>query len=275
MSNAKIFQIFYDAETRAALDPAFIPLDNSGNERPDWFEFWVIRNYLKTERLDENCFYGFLSPSFRKKTRIEGKDLLQFLGRAPLGVDVVLFSHGWDQIAYFRNVFEQGEYFHKGLMQASQEFFTRLGISIELSSVIGHSMNSVFSNYFAAKPKFWMAWLKAAERLWEICETELGPLVDTLNSVGSYQRVGRPQVSMKVFVQERIASGLLATGLYQTICLDMSNFLPVFDRLFSEDMRTRRLLSVCDTMKLEAVFRNDKTFVEVYEKCKAAIDFRC
>jgi hypothetical protein len=52
MSNAQIFQIFYDAQTKKSLDPDFLPLDNLENSRPDWREYWPMRNYLLNNALD-------------------------------------------------------------------------------------------------------------------------------------------------------------------------------------------------------------------------------
>lgn len=271
MAHANIYQIFYDDKSRQALDPAFVPLDNTANERPDWYEFWVIRNFLKSHLLNDEQFYGFLSPSFRSKTGIGGRELLGFLNQAPPEIDVVLFSHGWDQIAYFRNVFEQGEFWHPGLMEASTQFFASTGKRLELKSFIGHSMNSVFSNYFVAKPKFWCQWLRLADCLYSACEESVGEMTDMLNSSGKYISGGQ-EAAMKVFVQERIAALLLADGLFQTISLDMCS-VPVFNRIFPEDFRTRKLLSACDTMKLEASFNGNEFFVEAYEKCRAAIAF--
>lgn len=64
MQKAYIHQIFYSEETRKSLDAGFIPLDNS-NQRPDWCEYWPIRNFLINAPLDSDGFYGFLSPKFR------------------------------------------------------------------------------------------------------------------------------------------------------------------------------------------------------------------
>jgi hypothetical protein len=54
-----VFQIFYDDRSRRSLDGGFIPLDNTRNERPDWFEFWVIRDFLRNNRLDANAWLAF------------------------------------------------------------------------------------------------------------------------------------------------------------------------------------------------------------------------
>ena len=44
--NLEIYQIYYSEKTREILDPSFIPLDNTQNNRADWWEYWPIRNFL-------------------------------------------------------------------------------------------------------------------------------------------------------------------------------------------------------------------------------------
>lgn len=272
MAAAKIYQIYYDSKSKAALDSAFTPLDNTANERPDWFEFWVIRNFLKSSRLDENQLYGFLSPSFNGKTGLRGSDLLAFLGQVPTEIEVVLFSHGWDQIAYYKNVFEQGEYYHPGLLEASEKFFNEIDYRVDIKSLVGHSMNSVFSNYFVAKPKFWRVWLQLADKLWDVCECTDGAAATLLNSSGLYKS-GDQEVSLKVFLQERIVSLLLATQDFVVMNLDLSHRLMANERLFPPGMRTAKLLSVCDTMKLEFAHSRADFFNQAYMQCRSAIGF--
>ena len=43
MSIIYAYQIYYSEQTRDALDPGFLPLDNLANPRPDWREYWPIR----------------------------------------------------------------------------------------------------------------------------------------------------------------------------------------------------------------------------------------
>ena len=110
----RAFQIFYNDRTRASLDPDFEPLDNSKNERPDWYEYWPIRTFLSENRLNDSTYYGFLSPLFFQKTGLTGKKVMDFL-RQPGDADIVTFSPFPCHAAVFVNVFEQGEFFHQGL----------------------------------------------------------------------------------------------------------------------------------------------------------------
>ena len=82
-----IYQIRYDS--RLELDPGFEVLDNSANERPDWFEYWPIRRFLLNEALDENAFYGFLSPKFKLKTGLNFDSVREFILAAEPATDML------------------------------------------------------------------------------------------------------------------------------------------------------------------------------------------
>ncbi len=73
------YQILNHYTSRQDLDPGFDVLDNSTNERPDWYEYWPIRKFLLNEPLDENAFYGFLSPKFKLKTNLGAADVVDFI----------------------------------------------------------------------------------------------------------------------------------------------------------------------------------------------------
>ena len=107
---------------------------------------------------------------FKKKTGLSYKNVLDLLTKSKNNCEVVLFSHGWDQIAYFQNPFFQGDFFHPGLLNLSQRLFDELKIKINLKNTVCHSLNSVFSNQLVAKPLFWKKWLYLADRFFDFCE---------------------------------------------------------------------------------------------------------
>jgi|SRR5271155_1851568 len=74
MTSAFVYQIRYDASQE--VDHDLLPWDNTANERP-----WTIRTFLRTQPLDENAFYGFLSPRFKSKTNLSGKEVHEFIRR--------------------------------------------------------------------------------------------------------------------------------------------------------------------------------------------------
>lgn len=270
MSKASVFQIFYSRETRKQLDAGFIPLDNRKNERPDWFEFWVIRNYLLQNKLEEDRWYGFLSPNFLKKTGVRSTDVHDLLNKVDDLCDVVLVSYGWDQISYFLNCFEQGEYWHPGLIDASEKFFQASGIDFDIRQYVGSTQNTVFSNFLFGKRNYWEKWLSLANSLFGYLESgniSSSKQTSALTAYGS----GENRAPMKAFIQERLASVLLATEKFRVLAADISGNLPVFDRLFLDSSRTRHLLYTCDIMKQQYCSSGDGRYLEMYWKIRQLV----
>jgi hypothetical protein len=204
-----IHQILNHYTPRQDLDPGFEVLDNSRNERPDWFEYWPIRKYLLGEALDEDAFYGFLSPKFNLKTGLTAAAVREFILAADPAAEVILFSPSIHNSAYYLNVFEHGEAEHPGLKNVAKRLLERLGLPNDLDSLVSDSRNTVHSNYFIAKPRFWRAWLAINEKMFAIAETPADPLGEALRSPTPYR--GGSNVQMKIFVMERMATWLLTT----------------------------------------------------------------
>jgi hypothetical protein len=269
--HAFVHQIYYDEESRRQLDPGFIPLDNSTNARPDWYEFWAIRNYLKQNVLQDDALYGFLSPRFVEKTGCNSETMYSILQQCDAQCDAVLFSTGWDQIAYFRNAFEQGELWHPGLTELTQNFLHATGVKIDLANMVTHSGSTVFSNYFLAKPKIWREWLKYADAFFAFVENASS--VDYQQDT-TYGSVGAKtyQTPIKTFIQERFITLILVQGRYKVFAPDQSGFAPIFERLFKENAQTRKLLQCCDMMKQRYCTSGDLAYLDMYNRIRAEIE---
>jgi hypothetical protein len=201
------YQILNHYTSRQELDPGFDVLDNSSNERPDWYEYWPIRKFLLNEPLDETAFYGFLSPKFKLKTNLSAAEVRDFIQGSEPATDVVLFSPSIHNSAFYLNVFEHGNAEHPGLLRIANAFFARLGHPKPLEDLVSDSRNTVHSNYFIAKPRFWRAWLKITEQLFAIAEIPDDPLGVELRTPTQYR--GRREVQMKIFLMERVATWIL------------------------------------------------------------------
>jgi len=204
-----LFQILTPHVAREDLDPGFSVLDNCANPRPDWFEYWPIRNFLLTERLEEDGLYGFLSPKFKLKTDLSAAQVRAFIDDSEPSIDVFLFSPSIHNSAYYLNVFDHGNAEHPGLAAAAEQFFQRIDRPLHLDTLISDSRNTVFSNYFVATPRFWRAWFGVAERLFSIAETPEDPLGRVLRAATHYR--GRNDAQLKIFLIERIATWLLVS----------------------------------------------------------------
>lgn len=208
MSEIFIYQILTHYTKKEELDPECLVLDNSANERPDWYEYWPIRKFLLSEPLDEDSFYGFLSPRFKQKTNLSVAAVRHFINRENGTADIVLFSPSLHLTAYHWNVFKYGEFCHPGLFDLAVQFFRRIGQPTNLNELVTHSRNEVYSNYMIAKPRFWRTWLSTIEQLIAIAESPADALGAEFRKPTTYR--GHRDAQMKVFIMERIPTWILA-----------------------------------------------------------------
>ncbi len=208
MASTHLYQIFYSEQTRAQLDPGFIPLDNSAN-RPAGLAGILADPgiFLLNNELVDGDYYGFFSPKFQEKTRLTAAQVKEFILEPGHEPDVVIFSPMWDMSAFFQNVFEQTEIVDLETGQALWAFFQKIRPGFGSETWITDSRNTSFCNYFAAKPAFWRAWLKIGEELFELAERGEGELAEQVNGLSNYGQDAR----RKVFIMERIATFLLAS----------------------------------------------------------------
>jgi 2-polyprenyl-3-methyl-5-hydroxy-6-metoxy-1,4-benzoquinol methylase len=201
----RIHQIYYSQQTRAELDPGFLPLDNGANERPDWREYWPMRRFLLGEELQPECHYGFFSPKFKQKTTLTAAAVEDFVRQRGGAADVVGFSPFFDQMAFPVNIMELAAGNHECRETFSQcAALIAPGFDIERS--VMSSLDTLYCNFFVAKPRFWREWLAKCELIFELAEQGVTPLGQALNRVVTY---GTATAPAKVFVIERVASLLL------------------------------------------------------------------
>jgi hypothetical protein len=260
----RIFQIYYDDRSRLALDSAFEPMNNSHCERPDWFEYWPIRSFLQQQVLDEDTYYGFLSPRFGMKTRLSGAVVKSFVS-ASGHADVITFSPFPDQASFYLNVFEQGESFHGGLRQTAQAFFEIIGLNVDLDQLVMDTRTTVFSNYFVARGTFWRRWRSVFEKCFELSESSVSLLRVGLTRETPYHK----SVQMKIFLMERMVSTLLATSgdlrivNYAPFQMPVIHpkWVPVSDRLIAMDACKRAYIDTRQVAYIDS-FRSIQQKIE-------------
>jgi len=226
MRNVKIFQIFYSPATKKSLDPEFLPLDNMKNARPDWREYWPIRNYLLDNPLDDDCLYGFFSPKFHAKTGLSANDCYEFIRGHSNNVDVFSFSPFFDLGAFHQNSFFQAISQHPNSRIAMEGGLKIVAPSCNINELVMHSGNNIFCNFFVATPLFWRVWLEKCELIWSECEANITKVAKELNAV---ENTHENPALLKTFLIERVASLILATSdsfsvkAYDSFALPLSN----------------------------------------------------
>lgn len=259
----KIYQIYYDNASKEKLDPGFIPIDNTSNARSDWREYWPIRDYLLNNTINDEDYYGFLSPKFSEKSGLNASDVQYVVQKNQS--DVVSFSPFFDQMAYFLNPFIQGDITHPGLLKCSQEFLHLNNIHIPLHKLVCDHTTSIFCNYFVARGKVWKKWFYYSEQIYNLCEAQQHlNLSKELNAIVPYKE--GEKVAMKVFLIERLITLILATEHYsRSTCNTLS--LPYASHLL---LPQHRRLVECDALKQAYIHTKNTFFLDFfYEKINA------
>jgi hypothetical protein len=279
MPRSEIYQIFYSAESRARLDPGFIPLDNLANERPDWREYWPIRRFLLGGALEPDIFYGFLSAKFGAKTGLDAASVHGIIDRHGADADVVAISPFFNHSALFLNVIEQAVTCH-GLPDVFRQCATLIAPQFTPEKSVMTSRDTIFSNFFVARREFWSEWLQQAERLFEMAESGSTPLGEALNAIVPYALAAPagapgtgpgpaavtfvPGVPAKVFVIERLASLLLWSNPRWRV----QSFNPSF---LSPSSVTSPDLLVLDALKIAYTRSGAEPYLETFLKLRPAM----
>lgn len=266
MEKIFIFQIFYNAQVKSELDPGFIALDNEANIRSDWREYWPIRNYLLSHDLDEDSLYGFFSPKFKQKTGLVASDCYNFIGDNHESIDVFSFSPFFDVGAWYLNSFSQAMQQHPNACSAIINSLYILSPAEALETLVMHSGNTIFCNYFVAKPKFWRLWLEKCELIFSEAEANNSELSKDLNTAADRHHSSAP---IKTFIIERIASLILATDNQFKVKSYDPFMLPFSPTRFSKELTG---LIQLDSLKIAYAQSGRAQYLNLFESIRLLIE---
>jgi protein O-GlcNAc transferase len=265
MSDIHIHQIYYSEQTKRENDIGYLGLDNLANLRPDWREYWPIRNYLLNNSLNENDYYGFFSPKFKAKTNLDAAAVHEFVRTHEDEADVFLFSPFFEQGAFFLNMFEQGMVAHQGIKSAFQGAIAKIAPSINMDTLVMDSRNIVFCNFIVAKPVFWKAWLESCEQLFYEAEEDKTELARSLNAGTNHDGGLAPN---KVFVIERIASLILSTQRNWRVKVYDSKLLPCANPMLAS--YSHELIQM-DEFKILSTLKNNSEYLTKFLQIRKQI----
>jgi hypothetical protein len=234
--NIHVYQIAYSEETTNKIYENINILDNTKNIRDDWREYWPIRSFFLENSIRDNDYYCFLSPKFKDKTGITEEEFYGFVNDNLNNKDLIDFSPFYDQKVLYKNIFEQGDWHHPGLMDLVKAFSNKNNICYDYEGY-KDANTFIFCNYFLAKGWIWKKLFQICELIFNEAEENRTDLGKMLNSLTTY---GKQQLPMKVFVIERVISLLIERcRLKMAHYPAMKNFVSGF---FSEDKFEKLLL---------------------------------
>jgi hypothetical protein len=262
----KLYKIYYDEISLKSIRNPFIPLYN--NDDSGWFEMIPIFEYFKINSLNENEWYGFLSPKFEIKTGFSAENLLALIQKADNeDSEVVIISPAWDQICYFQNPIEQAEYWHNDIGSIFKNYLSFSDIKIEPNNWVSCLENTVYSNYIIAKKSFWVEWCTLIEKL-IIFEKKYRNL-DTIVEYGSKFHHRK----VKAFIQERVVNIVLSLVPYKITKPEYEFEYSIDTNLFKDSLENRKLLITCNQLKKKYLETKNSELLLIYKKIRNDIKF--
>jgi hypothetical protein len=260
---AVIYQLFDSELSRSQLDPGFIPLDITASPRRDWGAYWAMRMFFSQNAFEPEVFYGFFTSDFTAKTNLRSTDVHGLVSTATPQCQAILLSPQFDESSRYLNVFEQGEARQPGFIQATQFFFGSVGLNVALEQMVHSSINTVFGNFFLAKPSFWQSWYQHTEAVFTIAEQGNNPL----SNMGL---ASPPTASVKLMLIERMATYLIASQP-QWNAVSASPFTSPMYNPALQNMQLQ--FSAMDALKIAYGETGIPTYLETYHNLRRGTAF--
>jgi hypothetical protein len=107
-----------------------------------------------------------------------------------------------------------------------------------------------------------------ANQLFEFIENNTSSAANNDTSYSSDLK----QAPMKTFIQERLASVLMAQGRFKVIAgIDQSDDAPILKKLFVDDPHTRERLKLCDQFKKQYTATGSEDYLKQYYHIRSQI----
>lgn len=208
--NIGIHQIYYDPAQIAKLEPDFIPYDNTANTNREWAEYHVFETEFKKQTHTKFDYTGFVSWKFGQKSRIPGSRFVDFIRKHP-GADVYFLNPFPMEELLFQNVWEQGEFYHKGILNFAQSVLAKAGINFDIKGWRQDRKSFAFCNYWAGNEKFWNGYMEFTGKIATVLRTGLSDEQKAfMHSIASRTN----DFSYVAFIMERMFSTYLELSFH-------------------------------------------------------------
>lgn len=207
-----VYQIHFEPGQKKHLDPAFIPLDNTG-QNDLLREFAVFERLAADEGVSTLPLWGAVSWRFGEKTGLSGTDFLRNIEANP-GFDLYFCNPNLQGEALFGNFWQQGMTAHPAFREVVQAFLQANGRPTNLLDTVEPSALFSSCNYFVGNQKFWSAYLPFVRQMVGNARAGLSaPMLKIMDSDISDLKQMHRGASYWPFIVERLLPEFLrATG---------------------------------------------------------------
>ncbi len=204
--NYKIFQICFEPRQIELIQSPLTAFDNTANEKPELREYHSFVKATENGSTDGLDAWGFLGPRWEAKLKYSADEIKRAIDENSEN-DVWIFNHARAVNSLTYNVWEQGEFFHKGLRKVAEEVLTVAGFDNSAINAFMTEHNTCYCSYFVARKEFWEDYIDFLSRI--IVATDALPedVKEIYNSSANYARDNT--LNMFPFLIERLFSTFL------------------------------------------------------------------
>jgi hypothetical protein len=204
--NYKIFQICFEPRQIELIQSPLTAFDNTANEKPELREYHSFVKATENGSTDGLDAWGFLGPRWEAKLKYSADEIKRAIDEN-LENDVWIFNHARAVNSLTYNVWEQGEFFHKGLRKVAEELLTVAGFDNSVINAFMTEHNTCYCSYFVARKEFWKDYIDFLSRI--IVATDALPedVKEIYNNSANYARDNT--LNMFPFLVERLFSTFL------------------------------------------------------------------
>lgn len=204
--NYKIFQIYFQQDQLKDIDPLLTPFDNTSNLRPELREYHCFKRIIDEKHAEDLDAWGVFGPRWKNKLRYGAEELKSEID-SNSDHDVFIFNHARIQQALTYSVWEQGEYYHKGIKEVTAHVLTKLGYNPIVLDEFMTDRVVCYCSYFVAKKRFWLDYINFLDKVFAELN-DLPPEIDKIyKSSANYSRDST--LNLFPFIIERLFSTFL------------------------------------------------------------------
>jgi hypothetical protein len=204
--NYKIFQICFEPRQIELIQSPLTAFDNTANEKPELREYHSFVKATENGSTDGLDAWGFLGPRWEAKLKYSADEIKRAIDENPEN-DVWIFNHARAINSLTYNVWEQGEFFHKGLRKVAEEVLTIAGFDNSAINAFMTEHNTCYCSYFIARKEFWEDYIDFLSRIVVAIDALPEDVKKIYNGSANYARDNT--LNMFPFLVERLFSTFL------------------------------------------------------------------
>lgn len=163
----KIFQTYFQENQLKEIDPILTPFNNITNLKPELREYHCFKRIIDESYIQELDAWGMLGPRWKEKLRYNAFELKKSV-ESNQNNDIWIFNHARIHHALTFNVWEQGEFLHKGIKNLSFYIMNKLNYPVTELEKIMTEETTCYCSYFVARKSFWLDYIKFLDEIFLI-----------------------------------------------------------------------------------------------------------